>query len=83
MRSSTPHIYKWEIKDPLFLWIYVDGPIHDNENLLTLYGNRDSVSIHIVLWAWKVIAPIIKILGVKKYFEYCMEKKWSSIIVML
>ena len=69
-----PSYHKCEIKDPLF---FVSGPrsgstqmAHyledDNENFL---APTMIEAVFPYIWAWRTIAPILKMIGLKKYFE--------------
>ena len=69
-----PSYHKCEIKDPLFFIFsprsgstqmaqYLED---DNENFLAPMMIEAAFPY---IWAWKMIAPILKIIGLKKYFE--------------
>ena len=69
-----PSYHKCEIKNPLFFLTsgrsgstqmaqYLED---DNENFLAPMMIE---TVFPYIWAWKIIAPILRMLGVKKYFE--------------
>ena len=69
-----PSYHKCEIKDPLF----IVSPPRSGSTQLAGYledENENFIAPMLIeaafpyMWAWEMIAPILKIIGIKKYFE--------------